>query len=127
MRKAVPRMTSGRASVATVMVLYLRVREIFALAADYDPTREDTTTFFQIMQNKLHYAATGLTASQAPRESNSLRRSFLRWNPRSVIKARAPRARSSSFREMTFKMLRMSMRSWGRLSSSRARTFIASR
>ncbi len=44
--------------------MYLRVREIFALAADYDATREDTRTFFQIMQNKLHFAATGRTAAE---------------------------------------------------------------
>jgi hypothetical protein len=44
--------------------MYLRVREIFALAADYDPTQEDTRTFFQIMQNKLHFAATGQTAAE---------------------------------------------------------------
>ncbi|MCP3957598.1 MAG: virulence RhuM family protein [bacterium] len=44
--------------------MYLRVREIFALAADYDPSDKDTTTFFQIMQNKLHYAATGRTAAE---------------------------------------------------------------
>ncbi len=44
--------------------MYLRVREIFALAADYDPTQQDTTTFFQIMQNKLHFAATGMTAAE---------------------------------------------------------------
>ncbi len=44
--------------------MYLRVREIFALAADYDPAREETTTFFRIMQNKLHFAATGLTAAE---------------------------------------------------------------
>jgi len=44
--------------------MYLRVREIFALAADYDPARKDTTTFFQIMQNKLHFAATGMTAAE---------------------------------------------------------------
>lgn len=44
--------------------MYLRVREIFALAADYDPTREETATFFRIMQNKLHFAATGMTAAE---------------------------------------------------------------
>ncbi|MBI3090489.1 MAG: virulence RhuM family protein [Candidatus Tectomicrobia bacterium] len=44
--------------------MYLRVREIFALAADYDPSRKDTTTFFQIMQNKLHFAVTGQTAAE---------------------------------------------------------------
>lgn len=44
--------------------MYLRVREIFALAADYEPSAEDTQRFFQRMQNKLHYAATGQTAPE---------------------------------------------------------------
>ncbi len=44
--------------------MYLRVREIFALAGDYLPSDPETTTFFQIMQNKLHFAATGLTAAE---------------------------------------------------------------
>lgn len=44
--------------------MYLRVREIFALAADYDPKREDTAAFFSVMQNKLHFAATGQTAAE---------------------------------------------------------------
>jgi hypothetical protein len=44
--------------------MYLRVREIFKLAADYEPSATETTTFFQIIQNKLHFAATGLTAAE---------------------------------------------------------------
>ncbi len=44
--------------------VYLRVREIFALAADYDPQRAAVATFFQTIQNKLHYAATGMTAAE---------------------------------------------------------------
>lgn len=44
--------------------LYLRVREIFAMAADYEPTWEDTTKFFSVIQNKLHFAATGMTAAE---------------------------------------------------------------
>jgi hypothetical protein len=44
--------------------VYLRVREIFALAADYDARRTKVTTFFQAIQNKLHYAATGKTAPE---------------------------------------------------------------
>src|ERR1035437_1265706 len=50
-----------RASEARV---YLRVKEIFALAADYDPTRPDAAAFFKIMQNKLHVAATGKTGAE---------------------------------------------------------------
>ncbi len=42
--------------------VYLRVREILTLAADYDPKDEEAQVFFQTVQNKLHFAATGLTA-----------------------------------------------------------------
>ena len=44
--------------------MYLRVREIFALAADYEPTLTETTKFFSVIQNKLHFAATGMTAAE---------------------------------------------------------------
>jgi len=44
--------------------VYLRVREIFALAADYQPSLKETTQFFQIIQNKLHFACTGHTAAE---------------------------------------------------------------
>ena len=44
--------------------MYLRVREIFAMAADYEPSHSETTKFFSIIQNKLHYAATGMTAAE---------------------------------------------------------------
>lgn len=44
--------------------VYLRVREILALAADYSPTDAETQVFFQTVQNKLHHAATGMTAPE---------------------------------------------------------------
>jgi hypothetical protein len=44
--------------------MYLRVREIFSLAGDYDPGRKETMEFFQIIQNRLHFAATGQTAPE---------------------------------------------------------------
>jgi len=44
--------------------MYLRVREIFALAADYEPSLPETTQFFRIVQNKLHFAVTGKTAAE---------------------------------------------------------------
>jgi len=44
--------------------VYLRVREIFALAADYSPSDPETNKFFKIIQNKLHFAATGNTAAE---------------------------------------------------------------
>lgn len=44
--------------------MYLRVRDIFAIASDYEPSWNETTRFFSIIQNKLHYAATGMTAAE---------------------------------------------------------------
>lgn len=44
--------------------MYLRVREIFAMAADYVPSLPETTRFFKVIQNKLHYAVHGQTASE---------------------------------------------------------------
>ena len=44
--------------------VYLRVREIFAMAADYQPNNKDTNVFFQSIQNKLHHATTGMTAAE---------------------------------------------------------------
>jgi len=44
--------------------MYLKVRDIFALAADYQPDTAETQQFFQIIQNKLHRAATGKTAAE---------------------------------------------------------------
>jgi len=44
--------------------VYLRLREILALAADYEPDEPETQVFFQTIQNKLHFAATGKTAAE---------------------------------------------------------------
>lgn len=44
--------------------MYLRVREILALASDYKPGEAQTQATFQIVQNKLHYAVTGHTAPE---------------------------------------------------------------
>jgi hypothetical protein len=44
--------------------VYLRVREILALAADYSPSEPETRVFFQAVQSKLHFAATGKTAPE---------------------------------------------------------------
>jgi hypothetical protein len=44
--------------------MYLRVKEIFSMAVDYNISWNDTTSFFKIIQNKLHYAVTGMTAAE---------------------------------------------------------------
>ncbi|MBI4677789.1 MAG: virulence RhuM family protein [Elusimicrobia bacterium] len=53
-----------RASEARV---YQRIREIFALASDYREREQDTQAFFAVMQNKMHYAAAGMTAAEIVR------------------------------------------------------------
>ncbi|MGQ0764988.1 MAG: virulence RhuM family protein [Gemmatimonadota bacterium] len=44
--------------------MYLRVRDIIALAADYAPSAAETARVFQTVQNKLHFASTGKTAAE---------------------------------------------------------------
>jgi len=44
--------------------MYLRVKEILALAADYTPADSETQLFFKTIQNKLHFAATSKTAPE---------------------------------------------------------------
>ena len=44
--------------------MYLRVKEIFAMAGDYESCSQETLRFFSVIQNKLHYAATGMTAAE---------------------------------------------------------------
>jgi hypothetical protein len=43
---------------------YSKIRDLYALAVDYDPTTDETKEFFQIVQNKLHWAITGQTAAE---------------------------------------------------------------
>ena len=45
-------------------VMYRQVLELYSTATDYDSTSEESLTFFKIVQNKLHYAAHGNTASE---------------------------------------------------------------
>jgi len=43
---------------------YQKIRDIYALAVDYDPQAQETLTFFRIVQNKLHFAVSGKTAAE---------------------------------------------------------------
>ena len=70
--------------------MYLRVREIFAMAADYSPSLPETTQFFQVIQNKLHFTVTGKTAAEliAQRANSALPNMGLTtWKSGSVQKA----------------------------------------
>ena len=45
-------------------MLYRQVLDLYATSLDYDPKSPDSVLFFQIVQNKLHYAAHGHTAAE---------------------------------------------------------------
>jgi hypothetical protein len=45
-------------------VMYRQVLDLYATATDYDPKSDESVRFFKIVQNKLHYAAHGKTASE---------------------------------------------------------------
>lgn len=48
--------------------VYQRIREIFAMAVDYRESEQASQRFFATMQNKMLYAATGLTAAEILRQ-----------------------------------------------------------
>ena len=43
---------------------YQKITDIYATSIDYDPTRPESITFFQTVQNKMHWAITGQTAAE---------------------------------------------------------------
>lgn len=43
---------------------YRKITDIYATSVDYDPTDEQSILFFKTVQNKVHYAVTGQTASE---------------------------------------------------------------
>ncbi|NOZ47181.1 MAG: virulence RhuM family protein [Chlorobi bacterium] len=43
---------------------YQKIKDLLALSSDYDPTDKATQMFFAEVQNKLHYAVTGMTAAE---------------------------------------------------------------
>ena len=45
-------------------MLYRQVLDLYATSQDYDPKSAESIRFFQIVQNKLHYAAHGHTAAE---------------------------------------------------------------
>jgi hypothetical protein len=45
-------------------VLYRQVLDLFATSQDYNPKGKESSAFFKVVQNKLHYAAHGNTAAE---------------------------------------------------------------
>ena len=68
--------------------MYLRVREIFSMAADYRIGFKETTQFFTFIQDKLHVAATGHTSAELimERANNLLPHMGLTNHPRPDVR-----------------------------------------
>ncbi|MBR3720368.1 MAG: virulence RhuM family protein [Clostridia bacterium] len=58
-------------------VLYRQVLDLYATSVDYDPKDEKSIQFFKIVQNKLHYAAHGHTASEVIYERADSEKPFM--------------------------------------------------
>ena len=58
-------------------VLYRQVLDLYATAVDYNPKDEKSIEFFKIVQNKLHYATHGHTASEVIYERADSDRPFM--------------------------------------------------
>jgi hypothetical protein len=59
------------------------------MAADYESNGDDTSKFFSIIQNKLRFAATGLTASELIKERADHKRpnmGLTSWKGSEVLK-----------------------------------------
>ncbi|MCX5787382.1 MAG: virulence RhuM family protein [Elusimicrobia bacterium] len=83
-----------RASEARV---YQRIREIFALATDYIEGQQETQVFFATMQNKMHYAAAGMTAAEIVRrraDAGKANMGLTAWSGTRVLKRDAATAKN---------------------------------
>lgn len=58
-------------------VLYRQVLDLYATAVDYDPKDEKSIEFFKIVQNKLHFATHGHTASEVIYERANADKPFM--------------------------------------------------
>ena len=58
-------------------VLYRQVLDLYATAVDYNPKDEKSIKFFKIVQNKLHYATHGHTASEVIYERADSEKPFM--------------------------------------------------
>ena len=47
---------------------YQKITDIYATSVDYDPTQDVSITFFKTVQNKMHWAITGMTAAEIVRD-----------------------------------------------------------
>ena len=58
-------------------VLYRQVLDLYSTSIDYSPKSDESTKFFAIVQNKLHYAANGKTAAEIVLERADAQKDFM--------------------------------------------------
>jgi hypothetical protein len=69
---------------------YQKIRDIYKLSVDYDPRTDETQRFFMIVQNKMHWAASGKTAAELIHERADAKRpnmGLTAWQGAKVRKA----------------------------------------
>ena len=77
--------------------VYQRIREIFSLASDYREGEQETQVFFASVQNKMHFAATGMTAAEIVRRRADAMQSNMgltAWSGGRVLKRDVPTAKN---------------------------------
>ncbi|MBM4309872.1 MAG: virulence RhuM family protein [Deltaproteobacteria bacterium] len=68
---------------------YQKITDIYATSIDYDPTLEISLDFFKTVQNKMHWAITGLTAAEiihSRADSNKRNMGLTNWRGAKVRK-----------------------------------------
>jgi hypothetical protein len=76
---------------------YQKVRDIFATSVDYDSRTDYAKKFFAMVQNKFHYAITGLTASEivnARIDSNKQNLGLTNWQGEIITREQAEIAKN---------------------------------
>ena len=58
-------------------VMYRQVLDLYATSVDYNPKSAESTAFFKMVQNKLHYAAHGHTAAEVIYERADAEKPFM--------------------------------------------------
>jgi hypothetical protein len=76
---------------------YQKVKEIFATSIDYDPRADYAKQFFAVVQNKFHYAITGLTAAEIIHnriDSNKVDLGLTNWQGEIITREQAEVAKN---------------------------------
>lgn len=88
---------------------YQKVRDVFATSADYDPKTDYAQDFFALVQNKFHYAITGMTAAEIVSKrinSNHKNLGLTNWKGKIITREQAEIAKNY-LKELELKRLNL--------------------